>query len=67
MKVITCWKEFCRDLQIPDNPDRREALALYIEVPYFEASWKHIALSLYHCGEENAVDALFQFMKSAAG
>ena len=44
-----------------------KTLDFFIEKPYFEASWKKIALALYHSLEDDAIDTLFIYMKSATG
>ena len=67
VKKITRWNLFCRYLHVHDKWDKRKAIAFFIEEPYFEASWKKIALALYHSFEDEAIDALFFYMKSPAG
>ena len=44
-----------------------ETVEFFIGEPYFEASWKKVALALYHSNEEKAMDDLFQYMKSPNG
>ena len=44
-----------------------ETVEFFIGEPYFEASWKKVALALYHSNEEKAIDDLFQYMKSPTG
>ena len=44
-----------------------ETVKFFIGEPYFEASWKKVALALYHSSEEKAMDELFQYMKSPTG
>ena len=65
--MIKQWKEFCRYLHIDDKQNKRKALAFFIEEPYFEASWKKVALALYYSFEDDTIDALFFYVKSPAG
>ena len=44
-----------------------ETITFFIEEPYFEATWKKVALALYHNHEEMALDKLFYYMKSPTG
>ena len=44
-----------------------ETVEFFIGEPYFEASWKKVALALYHSSEQKAMDELFQYMKSPTG
>ena len=68
VRTITRWQQFCRYLQISDNPNSKmKTLTFFIQEPYFEASWKKIALALYHTCEERDIDVLFQYMKSPSG
>ena len=65
--AIKKWKQFCRYLHIDDKRNRKQVLAFFIEEPYFEASWKKVALALYYSFEDDAINALFFYMKSPTG
>ena len=67
VETIEGWKQFCRYLHLQDKSNRKEVIKFFVEEPYFEASWKKVALSLYYCNEGNAIDKLFHFMKSPTG
>ena len=67
VETIEGWKQFCRYLHLQDKSNRKEVIKFFVEEPYFEASWKKVALSLYYCNEESAIDKLFHFMKSPTG
>ena len=61
------FKQFCRHLHIAERQSVMKTLHFYVEEPYFEASWKKIALALYHSHEETSIDSLSNFMKSPPG
>lgn len=67
VQTIKGWKQFCRYLHLQDKPNRKEVIKFFVEEPYFEASWKKVALSLYYSSEEDAIDKLFRYMKSPTG
>lgn len=67
VEVISNWKKFCKYLHLQEQMDRRETIEFFIQGLYFEASWRKIALALYHSQEEYAIDDLFNYMKSPAG
>ena len=49
------------------RPSILDTVSFFIEEPYFEATWKKVALALYHNNEEMALDRLFHYMKSPTG
>ena len=61
------WKEFWKFLKIGEKPTRMATVSFFVEEPYFQASWKSIAMALYLRMEDEVVDALFNYMKSPAG
>ena len=67
VKDIHNFKQFCRHLHIAERQSEMKTLQFYVEEPYFEASWKKIALALYHSHEETSIDSLSNFMKSPPG
>ena len=67
VRTIRHWKQFCRYLCVHDKEDKRKTIAFFIEEPFFEASWKKVALALYYSFEDDTIDALFFYMKSPAG
>ena len=67
VKDIHNFKQFCRHLHIAERQSVVKTLQFYVEEPYFEASWKKIALALYHSHEERSIDSILNFMKSPPG
>ena len=49
------------------RPSVLDTVSFFIEEPYFEATWKKVALALYHNNEEMALDRLFHYMTSPTG
>ena len=67
VKGIQNFKLFCRHLCIGERESVTKTLQFYVEEPYFEASWKKVALALYHSFEDRCIDSLFMYMKSPPG
>ena len=67
VKGVQDFKRFCSHLCIAERESVAKTLQCYIEEPYFEASWKKIALALYHSFEDRCIDSLFLYMKSPPG
>ena len=67
VKDIYNFKQFCRHLHIAERQSVVKTLQFYVEEPYFEASWKKIALALYHSHEETSIGSLSDYMKSPPG
>ena len=67
VKDIHSFKQFCRHLHIAERQSVVKTLQFYVEEPYFEASWKEIALALYHSHEERSIDSISHYMKSPPG
>ena len=67
LQKVLDWNAFCKCLHLLVRPSKMETVEFFIGEPYFEASWKKIALALYHSNEEEAIDDLFQYMKSPTG
>ena len=67
LQNVLDWKAFCKCLHLLVRPSKMETVEFFIGEPYFEASWKKVALALYHSSEEKAIDDLFQYMKSPTG
>ena len=64
---VSDWNAVCKCLHLLVKPSKMETVEFFIGEPYFEASWKKVALALYHSNEERAMDDLFQYMKSPNG
>ena len=67
VKGIADFKQFCKQLCIAQKDSIVTTLQFYIEEPYFKASWKKIALALYHAFEDKSINNLFHYMKSPPG
>ena len=67
VKRIRDCSKFWEFLKIGQQPTKLATVKFFVEEPFFKASWKTIALTLYQTHEDTAIDALFQFMKSPAG
>ena len=67
LQNVLDWNAVCKCLQLLVKPSKVETVEFFIGEPYFEASWKKVALALYHSNEEKAMDDLFQYMKSPTG
>ena len=54
--------------KLEEKSSREETLDLFSREPEFSTvSWKQVALALYHCSEEEAIDCCFEYMKSPNG
>ena len=49
------------------RPSLLNKVSLFIEEPYFEATWKKVVLAVYNNNEEMALDNLLHYMKSPTG
>ena len=71
---VVKWKVFCDSLNIKVDQgfsstyeDKQATMQYFLDNPHCQASWKSVALQLYHHREERALDNLFNFMKSPHG
>ena len=64
---ISNWKQFWNLLKIAEKPTKMATVSFFVEEPYFNASWKIILGALYQMLEDEAINVLFQYMKSLAG
>ena len=67
LRSVNDYNAFCRALCVTPRPSVLDTISFFIEEPYFEATWKKVALAVYHNNEEMALDKLFQYMKSPTG
>ena len=67
LRSVNDYDAFCRALHVAPRPSVLDTVSFFIEEPYFEATWKKVALALYHNNEEMALDRLFHYMKSPTG
>ena len=67
LRSVNDYDAFCRALRVAPRPSILDTVSFFIEEPYFEATWKKVALALYHNNEEMALDRLFHYMKSPTG
>ena len=72
--LVSKWKTFCNSLLIEVDrgfssayEDKQETMQYFLDNPHCHASWKSVALQLYHHMEERALDNLFNFIKSPEG
>ena len=66
-RSVNDYDAFCRALCVAPRPSVLDTVSFFIEEPYFEATWKKIALALYNNNEKMALDKLFGYMKSPTG
>ena len=71
---VVKWKAFCNSLHIEVEEglsftygDKQDTMKYFLDNSHCQASWKSVALQLYHHMEERALDNLFNFMKSPRG
>ncbi|CAI8056640.1 hypothetical protein GBAR_LOCUS30868, partial [Geodia barretti] len=64
LKKVENFSQFCKHLCIARRETVIKTIQFYVEEPYFEPSWKKIALGLYHSYEDRSIDSLFHYMKS---
>ena len=67
VKEIYNFKQFCRNLCVAQRQTVMKTLQFYVEEPYFQATWKKLAMAIYQSHEDNAIDSLSDYMKSPPG
>ena len=67
LKTVNDWKGFFNHMCVAPRSSVLDTVTVFIEEPNVEATWKKVALALYHNNEEKAMDRLFHYMKSPTG
>ena len=67
LKTVNDWKGFFNYMCVAPRSSVLDTVTVFIEEPNVEATWKKVALALYHNNEEKAMDRLFHYMKSPTG
>ena len=67
VKEVRDFKGFFLYLKIGEKETVTKTMEFYLDEPFFQASWKHIALGLYNTFEDWSIDKLFLYMKSPPG
>ena len=67
LKTVNDWKGFFNYMCVAPRSTVLDTVTVFIEEPNVEATWKKVALALYHNNEEKAMDRLFHYMKSPTG
>ena len=69
LSKVSKWSQFCTYFQLQEKSTQTETLEMLFDEPDFKATmtWKRVAWALYHCSEEEAIDHIFEYMKSPKG
>ena len=67
LKTVNDWKGFFNYMCVDPRSTVLDAVTVFIEGLNVEATWKKVALALYHNDDEKAIDRLFHYMKSPTG
>ena len=67
LKTVNDWKGFFNYMCVAPRSSVLDTVTVFIEELNVEATWKKVALALYHNNEEKAMDRLFHYMKSPTG
>ena len=67
LKTVNDWKGFFNYMCVAPRSSVLDTVTVFIEELNVEATWKKVALALYHNNEEKTMDRLFHYMKSPTG